>query len=172
MLRTWDSGGRTGGRIDRRVRCPASEVKCFHERKWSQASNDMPGKVKTERLPLVVLPRAGAEKGWELKPGWRRGSKREWEKGSDRASTGTISKNSAVKEEQRNGAIKEWIWLFGCIYFFSTSRVFIMLSVTFSSVQFSSVQFSSVAQSCPTLCDTMNRSMPGLPVHHQLPELT
>ena len=33
-----------------------------------------------------------------------------------------------------------------------------------------SVQFSSVAQSCPTLCDLMNRSMPGLPVHHQLPE--
>ena len=36
----------------------------------------------------------------------------------------------------------------------------------------SSVQFSSVAQSCPTLCDPMNRSMPGLPVHHQLPEST
>ena len=33
-----------------------------------------------------------------------------------------------------------------------------------------SVQFSSVAQSCPTLCDPMNRSTPGLPVHHQLPE--
>ena len=31
---------------------------------------------------------------------------------------------------------------------------------------FSSVQFSSVAQSCPTLCDPMNRSTPGLPVHH------
>ena len=30
------------------------------------------------------------------------------------------------------------------------------------------VQFSSVAQSCPTLCDPMNRSTPGLPVHHQL----
>ena len=30
--------------------------------------------------------------------------------------------------------------------------------------------FSSVAQSCPTLCDPMNRSKPGLPVHHQLPE--
>ena len=29
-----------------------------------------------------------------------------------------------------------------------------------------SVQFSSVAQSCPTLCDPMNRSTPGLPVHH------
>ena len=34
------------------------------------------------------------------------------------------------------------------------------------------IQFSSVAQSCPTLCDPMNRSMPGLPVHHQLPEFT
>ena len=40
------------------------------------------------------------------------------------------------------------------------------------SVQFSSVQFSSVAQSCPTLCDPMSRSPPGLPVHHQLPEFT
>ena len=36
----------------------------------------------------------------------------------------------------------------------------------------SSVQFSSVAQSCPTLCDLMNCSTPGLPVHHQLPEFT
>ena len=35
-----------------------------------------------------------------------------------------------------------------------------------------SVQFSSVAQLCLTLCDPMNRSTPGLPVHHQLPEFT
>ena len=34
------------------------------------------------------------------------------------------------------------------------------------------LQFSSVAQSCPTLCDPMNSSTPGLPVHHQLPEFT
>ena len=33
-------------------------------------------------------------------------------------------------------------------------------------------QIRSVSQSCPTLCDPMNRSMPGLPVHHQLPEFT
>ena len=33
-------------------------------------------------------------------------------------------------------------------------------------------QFSSVAQSCLTLCNPMNHSMPGLPVHHQLPEFT
>ena len=35
-----------------------------------------------------------------------------------------------------------------------------------------SVQFSSVAQSCLTLCDPMDHSTPGLPVHHQLPEFT
>ena len=40
------------------------------------------------------------------------------------------------------------------------------------SCQSRSVQFSSVAQSCPTLCDPMNRSTPGLPVHYQLPEFT
>ena len=38
--------------------------------------------------------------------------------------------------------------------------------------QFSSVQFNSVTQSCPTLWDSMNYSMPGLPVHHQLLEFT
>ena len=37
---------------------------------------------------------------------------------------------------------------------------------------FHNSQFSSVAQSCPTLCDPMNRSTPGLPVHHQLLEST
>ena len=36
----------------------------------------------------------------------------------------------------------------------------------------SSVQFSSVAQSSPTVWDPMNRSTPGLPVHHKLPEIT
>ena len=41
-----------------------------------------------------------------------------------------------------------------------------------SPLSFSSVQFSSVAQSCPTLCHPMNRSTPGLPVHHQLREFT
>ena len=39
-------------------------------------------------------------------------------------------------------------------------------------VRLDSVQFSSVAQSCPTLCDPMNRSIPGLPVHHKLSEFT
>ena len=37
---------------------------------------------------------------------------------------------------------------------------------------FSSVQFSPVIQLCLTLCNPMNRSMPGLPIHHHLPEFT
>ena len=44
--------------------------------------------------------------------------------------------------------------------------------VTTTIIKSSSVQYSSVTQSCPTLCDPMNRSMPGLPVQHQLPEST
>ena len=49
------------------------------------------------------------------------------------------------------------------------SGVFIL---DFLKITFSSVQFSSVTQSYPTLCDPMNRSTPGLPVHHHLPEFT
>ena len=41
-----------------------------------------------------------------------------------------------------------------------------------TATQLHSSQFSSVAQSCPTLCDPVNRSMPGLPVHQQVPEFT
>ena len=40
----------------------------------------------------------------------------------------------------------------------------------FSSPSLSAIQFSSVAQLCPTLCDPMNHSTPGLPVHYQLLE--
>ena len=45
-------------------------------------------------------------------------------------------------------------------------------AVHMNIISYKSVQFSSVAQSCPTLCDPMNCSTPGLPVHHQLPEFT
>ena len=43
---------------------------------------------------------------------------------------------------------------------------------TLHQISFNFIQFSSVAQSHPTLCDPMNRSTPGLPVHHQLSEST
>ena len=42
----------------------------------------------------------------------------------------------------------------------------------YTVLQWPSVQFSSVAQPCPTLCNLMNHSIPGLPIHHQLPEFT
>ena len=44
----------------------------------------------------------------------------------------------------------------------------VLLSLHFAGYQ----SVNSVAQSCPTLCDPMDCSMPGLPVHHQLPEFT
>ena len=43
---------------------------------------------------------------------------------------------------------------------------------SFASGSLPNWNFSSVAQYCPTLCNPMNRSTPGLPVHHQLPEFT
>ena len=52
--------------------------------------------------------------------------------------------------------------MYKCTYMYTRIHVYM----------YTSVQFSSVAQLCPTLCDPMNRSMPGLPVHHQLPKFT
>ena len=45
-------------------------------------------------------------------------------------------------------------------------------NVFFTHTWQSGIQFHSVTQLCPTLCDPMNHSTPGLPVHHQLPEST
>ena len=59
----------------------------------------------------------------------------------------------------------------GQIYFIDIYRKFYPRAAEYTFF-FSSVQFISVAQSCLTLCDPMNRSTPGLPVHHQLPEFT
>ena len=52
------------------------------------------------------------------------------------------------------------------------SRILIFLCLFFNQTVKLSAQFSSVAQLCPTLCDPVNRSTPGLPVHHHLLEFT
>ena len=52
------------------------------------------------------------------------------------------------------------------------SSTFLCLEFSFLFIDLLSVQFSSVAQSFLTLCNPMNRSTPGLPIHHQLPEFT
>ena len=49
---------------------------------------------------------------------------------------------------------------------------FVVGEHNFQTVLLRDIQFSSVAQLCPTLCDPMDCSTPGLPVHHQLPEFT
>ena len=49
---------------------------------------------------------------------------------------------------------------------------FLYMNITSFPIGLWISQFSSVSQSCPTLCHPMNRSTPGLPVHHQLPEFT
>ena len=54
----------------------------------------------------------------------------------------------------------------------SAHGIFQARVLEWGAIAFSSVQFSSVAQSCPILCDPMNRSTPGLPVHHLLLEFT
>ena len=63
---------------------------------------------------------------------------------------------------------KEFQWLITKV--FQISCLLVTLVICGALNIFS--QFSSVAQSCPTLCDPMNHSTPGLPVHHQLPEFT
>ena len=50
----------------------------------------------------------------------------------------------------------------------ASKKVTTIITLVSNSHLIFSVQFSSVAQSCSTLCDPMNRSMPGLPVHHHL----
>ena len=57
----------------------------------------------------------------------------------------------------------EWIY---------RNRIFSYSEKETMNTFFEYVQFSSVAQSCLTLCDPMNHSTPGFPIHHQLPEST
>ena len=58
-----------------------------------------------------------------------------------------------------------FFWVFNCL----TMLSWFLPCITMNQP---SDQIRSVTQSCPTLCDPMNRSTPGLPVHHQLPEFT
>ena len=59
-----------------------------------------------------------------------------------------------------------------CIWEFAYSLKFICNPNICGHSWICSVQFSSIAQSCPTLCDPMDCSTPGLPVHHHLLEFT
>ena len=59
-----------------------------------------------------------------------------------------------------------------CCASLTTISLVLALIQTLIIFHLDSVQFSSVTKSCPTLCNPMNHSTPGLPIHHQLPEFT
>ena len=69
-------------------------------------------------------------------------------------------------------------FIYPCVHIFMLVFKIPLLQIMFTltakllNYQLSDIQFSSVAQSCPTLCDPMNCSTPGLPVHHKLPGFT
>ena len=96
-----------------------------------------------------------------------------WEERINSVTGGKIVRNIQVKFH-KGSHFEVWIYIF-----FKKVSCFLTLWIDFKwpsqggTFQVKgSVQFSSVAQSCLTLCDPMNRSTPGLPVHHQLPEFT
>ena len=84
--------------------------------------------------------------------------------------------NEKIKGEPTDRKTSNVMWRLCLGLDFSKSVV--KYRIKFKTIKFEiecllyGIQFSSVAQSCLTLCDPMNCSMPGLPVHHQLPEFT
>ena len=91
--------------------------------------------------------------------------------------TKAVFKNWIVRLEineewqKRRGERKRWFGIWRTLSWRQNKGLFMMPKNVWNFLLIS-VQFSSVAQSCPTLCDPMNCSTPGLPVHHQLLEST
>ena len=81
--------------------------------------------------------------------------------------TALFAENAAQNEQATGGSMLTMLLPLALL-----ALVFYFVYQFFILYFFHSVQFSSVAQSCPTLCDPMNLSTPGLPVHHQLLEFT
>ena len=77
----------------------------------------------------------------------------------------TISREIIFSKTEMYSSFKMNFWpLHSCPFYMNVKSEYIYKQ--------SLVQFSSVAQSCPNLCNPMNRGTPGLSVHHKLPEFT
>ena len=87
-----------------------------------------------------------------------------------RGTSNVASKNSCHRNFKSHHSVKcQNSYLNICVYIY----IYIFTHICICTYMWLCILiFSSVAQSCPTLCDPMNQSTPGLPVHHQLPELT
>ena len=73
--------------------------------------------------------------------------------------------------QESNQGLLHFKWILYRLSYLGSPTIYKSLSKSIHHmIQFSSVQFSH--SSCPTLCDPMNHSAPGFPVHHQLPEST
>ena len=94
--------------------------------------------------------------------------KKQLSKFSTKAWQRKLNSHEGENERQPEGVIASKKFVF---YLKITCVSCILLHNSFLFVLIS-VQFSSVTQSCPALCSPMDCSMPGLPVHHQLPEFT
>ena len=129
-------------------------------------------KTKTQKAIYYMIPFIYSGKG---NPKKRNHMRRCWGKvdGADCKRDKGIGRRGLQKGFTFSGQLAAILWL----HTFAKTH----WSVWFKSMDFTecklylntfSVQFSWVAQLCPTLCDPMNCSTPGLPVHQQLPELT
>ena len=81
----------------------------------------------------------------------------------------TLATPQSVAHQRLSMGLPRQEYWSGSLFFFSPGN---NLNSLYTQNLHSVIQFSSVAQSCMTLCDPMNRSTPGLSVHHQLPEFT
>ena len=93
----------------------------------------------------------------------------------------SVSKSQQVleylhKNERMHYCMKEWVEEWGYCHPAWIRYLNIMIKSLRAKQSLNILkyvyQFSSLTQSCLTICDPMNRSMPGLPVHHQLPVFT
>jgi len=139
---------------------------CFYEEKalathsstlawkipWMEDSSRLQSMVSLRVVPLSLFPFMHWRRKWEPTPVFLPGESQGW--GAWWAAVSGVAQSSSSSRMWQT----------------PLHRLYIDSWHSFNDLN--QVQFSSVAQLCPTLCDPVNRSTPGLPVHHQLPEFT
>ena len=170
LSRRTEIGGLT---LRTRRRAEKGEVGCTGQgRGWDEAERDEGEEECSSDMRKRLIWRRGHQ-GTVREPG-----SDTWSKHSGNTGTETRgSKKACERHRFRQGCMfteAAVCWaLEGSGHSFSQSDRSPDLSGTAGCCGASQVaQFSSVTQSCPTLCDPMNRSTPGLPVHHRLSEFT